>query len=51
MVVSPEDMVNYILNEWLWKKEFQDIFHLVKLENNDWTYTLIDGFHTNNSCL
>jgi hypothetical protein len=51
MVVSPEDMVNYILNEWLWKKEFKDIFHLVKLENNDWTYTLIDGFHTNNSCL
>ena len=51
MVVSPEDMVNYILNEWLWKNEFEDIFHLVKLENNDWTYTLVDGFHTNNSCL
>lgn len=51
MVVSPEDMVNYILNEWLWKKEFEDIFHLVKLENNDWTYTLIDGFHPSNSCL
>ena len=46
MVVSPEDMVNYILNEWLNNWEFEELFYLTKLDNWDGTYSLIDSIYS-----